>query len=177
MVRVDPTGLLTPIAVGNGPTAITVGGGGVWVVDSLDDTVVRIDPGTRSVTATIPVGRSPAGVAFGAGSVWVANSGDGTVTRIDPSTDRADATITVGGSPQALTIADGRVMGDGRRAVDRAEVVAVRWRNATDRFLDDDVDSMDPALAYDRALVAAAVRDLRASSSTTPTSRDPRARS
>ena len=87
MIRVDPTGLLTPIAVGNGPTGIAVGAGGVWVVDSLDDAVVRIDPGTRSVTATIPVGRSPAGVAFGAGSVWVANSGDGTVTRINPSTD------------------------------------------------------------------------------------------
>ena len=109
VVRVDPTGLLTPIAVGNGPTGITVGGGGVWVVDSLDDAVVRIDPGTRSVTARIPVGRSPAGVAFGAGSVWVANSGDGTVTRINPSTSKPIATIPVGGSPQALTIADGRV--------------------------------------------------------------------
>ena len=88
VVRVDPTGLLTPIAVGSGPTAIAVGDGGVWVADSLDDAVVRIDPATRSVTATIPVGPSPAGVAFGAGSVWVANSGDGTVTRIDPNTDR-----------------------------------------------------------------------------------------
>ena len=88
VIRVDPTGLVTPIAVGNGPTAIAVGDGGVWVADSLDDAVVRIDPGTRAVTTTIPVGRSPAGVAVGAGSVWVANSGDGTVTRIDPRTDK-----------------------------------------------------------------------------------------
>ena len=109
VVRVDPTGLLTPIPVGNGPTGITVGAGGVWVVDSLDDAVVRIDPGTGSVTATIPVGPSPAGIAFGAGSVWVANSGDGTVTRINPNTNSVQATIAVGGSPQALTVADGRV--------------------------------------------------------------------
>ena len=47
MIRVDPTGLLTPIAVGHGPTGIAVGEGGVWVVDSLDDAVVRIDPGTQ----------------------------------------------------------------------------------------------------------------------------------
>ena len=40
VVRVDPTGLLTPIAVGSGPTGIAVGAGGVWVVDSLDDAVV-----------------------------------------------------------------------------------------------------------------------------------------
>jgi YVTN family beta-propeller protein len=108
VVRVDSSGLPTPIGVGNAPTGIAVGAGGVWVVDSLDDAVVRIDPDTRSVSATIPVGQSPAGVAFGAGSVWVANSGDGTVTRIDPHTDKVQATIAVGGSPQAITIADGK---------------------------------------------------------------------
>ena len=109
VVRVDPTGLLTPIPVGSGPTGIAVGAGGVWVVDSLDDAVVRIDPASQSVTATIPVGPSPAGIAIGAGSVWVANSGAGTVTRINPDTDGVQATIAVGGSPQALTVADGRV--------------------------------------------------------------------
>ncbi len=109
VVRVDPTGLVTPIAVGNGPIGIAVGEGAVWVADSLDDKVVRIDPTSQSVTMTIRVGRSPTGVAIGAGSVWVANSGDGTVTRIDPGTDRVVATIALGGSPQAITVADGRV--------------------------------------------------------------------
>ena len=66
VVRVDRSGLLTPIPVGNTPTGIAVGGDGVWVADSLDDAVVRIDPDTRSPTAMIPVGRSPAGVAYGA---------------------------------------------------------------------------------------------------------------
>ncbi len=147
VVRVDPTGLLTPIAVGNAPGAITVGGGGVWVVDSLDDTLVRIDPDTRSVTATIAVGRSPAGVAFGAGSVWVADSGDGTVTRIDPRTERVQATITVGGSPQAITIAKGRAW----VTVD-AQSIAPTHDGAgggTLRIASSlDIDSMDPALAY-----------------------------
>jgi YVTN family beta-propeller protein len=108
ITRVDPSGLPTQIAVGNGPTGIAVGEGAVWVADSLDDSVTRIDPGTQSVTTTIPVGRSPAAVAVGAGSVWVTNSGDGTVTRIDPRTDKVQAVIPVGGSPQAITIADGR---------------------------------------------------------------------
>ena len=109
VTRVDPTGLLTPIAVGNGPSGIAVGDGGVWVADSLDNAVVRIDPDTRAVTTTIPVGSSPAGIAVGAGSVWVADSGDGTVDRIDPRTDKVIATIQVGASPQALTVANGRV--------------------------------------------------------------------
>jgi YVTN family beta-propeller protein len=109
VTRVEPTGLVTQIPVGNGPSGIAVGAGGVWVADSLDNKVIRIDPGSRSVTDTILVGRSPSGVAVGAGSVWVANSGDGTVTRINPLTNRVLAKIPVGGSPQAITVADGRV--------------------------------------------------------------------
>jgi YVTN family beta-propeller protein len=147
VVRVDPSGLLTPIAVGNGPTGITVAAGAVWVVDSLDDALVRIDPGTRSVAATIPVGRSPAGVSFGAGSIWVANSGDGTVTRINPSTNRVQATITLGGSPQALTIADGRVW----VSVDAQSIAPTHGGSGggTLRVVaSTDLDFMDPALAY-----------------------------
>jgi YVTN family beta-propeller protein len=146
VVRVDPTGLLTPIAVGNGPSAITVGRGGVWVVDSLDDTVVRIDPASGSVTATIRVGRSPAGVVFGAGSVWVANSGDGTVSRIDPLTDRVQ-TISVGGSPQPITIADQRAW----VTVDPQSIAPARGGaggGTLPMASSLDVDFMDPALAY-----------------------------
>ena len=144
VVRVDPTGLLTPIPVGSGPTAITVGGGGVWVVDSLDDAVDRIDPASRSVTARIPVGPSPAGIAFGAGSVWVANGGDGTVTRINPNTGKPIATIRVGGSPQALTVADGRVW----VTVDAQSIAPDRDGSGggTLRIVSsEDVGSMDPA--------------------------------
>jgi len=108
VTRVDPTGALSTIPVGNGPSGIAVGADAVWVTDTGDDKVVRIDPGTRSVTETIPVGHLPTGVAFGAGSVWVANSGDGTVTRINPATDKPIVTITVGGSPQQITVAEGR---------------------------------------------------------------------
>jgi YVTN family beta-propeller protein len=109
VIRLDPNGGMTSTAVGNGPSGVAVSPDGVWVTDSLDDTLERIDPDTLAVTNTIPVGHSPAGVAVGAGSVWVANSGDGTVSRIDPGTERVIATITLGGSPTAVTVADRRV--------------------------------------------------------------------
>ena len=110
VTRVDPTDLLTPIAVGHGPSGIAVGAGAVWVADTLDDSVVRIDPGTRAVTNTVPVGARPrSGSPSAAGSVWVANSRDGTVTRIDAVTAKPLETIHVGGSPQAVAIANGRV--------------------------------------------------------------------
>ena len=161
VIRVDnATGLVTPLAVGPGPSGIAVGGGGVWVAVTGADKVVRIDPSTRAVTDTIAVGRSPTGVSVGAGSVWVANSGDGTVTRIDPTTNQPNATIAVGGSPQAITIAGGRAW----VTVDAQTIPPTRLASggaATARLRRTTVDSMDPALAYDAAGVAAAVRDLR----------------
>jgi YVTN family beta-propeller protein len=147
VTRVDPTGLLTPIAVGNGPSSIAAGAGGVWVVDSLDDQVVRIDPNTRAVTATISVGRSPSNVAVGAGSIWVANSGDGTVTRINPQTETVTATIAVGASPQAIAFADGRawVTVEARTASPGQEVSGstVRVEQLFGPL------AVDPAVAYD----------------------------
>ena len=147
VTRVDPTGLPTPIAVGNRPSAVAVGAGGVWVVNALDDAVVRIDPGTRAVTTTIPVGRAPAGVTVGAGSVWVANSGDGTVSRIDPEEGKVIEVIEVGGSPQRIAFAAGRVW----VTVDRPSIGSTPAGSpgGTARLSwDGDVDYMDPALAY-----------------------------
>ncbi|MGN6167053.1 MAG: ABC transporter substrate-binding protein, partial [Solirubrobacteraceae bacterium] len=145
VIRVDPTGLVKPIAVGNGPTAIAAGAGGVWVVDSLNETVVRVDPVSWSVTAIIHVGRSPAGIAIGDGSVWVANSGDGTVTRINPISGKP-ATIMVGGSPQALTVAAGRVyVTVDARAIPPPNAAP---GGGTLRIVSfDDVGSMDPGVA------------------------------
>ena len=148
VTRVDPTGLLTPIAVGNGASGIAVGDGGVWVADTGDDAIVRIDPVTQAVTATIAVGDAPVGVSVGSGSVWVANSGDGTVTRIDPRTDQAIATITVGGSPQQITVAGGRawVTVDAPPIPSTRLLVSDGSARLDSRF---DVDYLDPALAYE----------------------------
>ena len=148
VTRVDPTGFVTPVAVGGGPTGIAVGAGAVWVADSLDDRVVRIDTSAApAVTATIHVGRAPMGVAVGDGSVWIANSGDGTVTRIDPASQRVISTIAVGGSPQAIKIAAGRVW----VTVDADTLRPSGGSPAGGTLRVDsqiDVDYMDPARAY-----------------------------
>ncbi|MEP6910414.1 MAG: ABC transporter substrate-binding protein [Actinomycetota bacterium] len=147
VVRIDPTGLATPIAVGHGPSGIAVGAGAVWVADSLDDSVVRIDPATRAVTTTVPVGGSPVGIAVGEGSVWVANSRDGTVTRIDATTATPIETIKVGGSPQAVAVANGHVWVTVQPAVRELQVPSP---GGTARIkAENDVDSMDPALAFE----------------------------
>jgi YVTN family beta-propeller protein len=147
VTRVDPTGLVTSLAVGHGPSGIAVGEGGVWVAEAGDDKLVHIDPSTRAVRATIPVGHGPTGVSLGAGSVWVANSRDGTVTRIDPKTDKPLATIAVGGSPQAITVAAGRawVTVDARTIATSGQAPRGGTARLDAKY---DVDYLDPALAY-----------------------------
>jgi DNA-binding beta-propeller fold protein YncE len=84
------------IRVPVGPAWLGVGFGAVWVSKSESHAVLRLDPATDRVVATIPVGRDPElGVAIGFGSVWVADPKDRTLTRIDPATNRVVRTIPV----------------------------------------------------------------------------------
>jgi YVTN family beta-propeller protein len=104
MTRETPT-----IALPAAPTRLAVTEDAVWVLTPADNSLVRIDPATNQVVATIPVGRAPSGLAVGAGAVWVARHSDGAVARIDPATNRVVATISVGRAPGAMTVAGGVV--------------------------------------------------------------------
>jgi YVTN family beta-propeller protein len=44
----------------------------VWVANTSDGSISRIDPVSNEVAGTIKVGNAPSGIAFGGGSVWVA---------------------------------------------------------------------------------------------------------
>jgi YVTN family beta-propeller protein len=86
----------------------------VWVTDLVHDQLLRIDPSTNTVAATISVGPAPAGVAIGAGAVWVANHHGRSLSKVDPATNRVVASILVGDQaapvnlgPQSVAYADG----------------------------------------------------------------------
>ena len=50
---------------------MATGGGSVWVANSGDGSVSRIDPQTDDVIDTFSVGHSPQGVAVAGGAAWV----------------------------------------------------------------------------------------------------------
>lgn len=87
-------------------TGIAASDTAIWVHNGAAGTLVRIDPSTNSIVATIHVGHGEGGVALGNGAVWVANPLEGTVSRIDPRTNQVVATITVmgQGAVQAITV-------------------------------------------------------------------------
>jgi DNA-binding beta-propeller fold protein YncE len=101
----------SPVRVGDSPSAMAASPGAVWVANTGDGTVSRIDARSgKPVGTPIEVGEDPGAVAVGAGSVWVANFGDGTVTRIDARAGRpVGEPIPVGRGPTDLAVGRGRI--------------------------------------------------------------------
>jgi YVTN family beta-propeller protein len=98
------------IPVGANPVGLAYGAGSVWVANSGDNTVMRINPKTHEVVQTFPVGADPVAIAVDGQRAWVANALGGTVTEIDATTNSvvADA-IPVGNLPKAIAAQRGSV--------------------------------------------------------------------
>ena len=62
--------VLDSFPVGGGPSAVAVGAGGtVWVANSADESVSRVDPAPTRPTR-IGLGASPGGIVTAFGRVW-----------------------------------------------------------------------------------------------------------
>jgi hypothetical protein len=95
---VRPSPVVATIGTGGFSYDMVAGAGALWVVGS--DEVIRVDPGTDSVTARIPVaatGSGPAAVAVGAGAVWVPVAVPAALWRIDPGSNKVTGRISLGG--------------------------------------------------------------------------------
>ena len=84
VIEVDTGRIVAGVPVGQGPVGVASGAGFVWVVNSGDDTISKIDPTTRSVVDKIPVGDDPTAIAFGDDHVWVTAAGDRELDEISP---------------------------------------------------------------------------------------------
>jgi YVTN family beta-propeller protein len=91
------------------PITLAIGSGALWGVDPVEQEVMRIDPRTGRLVATIRPGSDPVAIATGEGGVWVANAGDNSVSRIDPDTNLARDTTGVDPSPASIAAGAGAV--------------------------------------------------------------------
>lgn len=120
---IDPemAGIRSNVSLPGAPSAITSGGGFVWVASEANGTVSRLDPEDPSVVQTLSVGGRPAGVAYGGGSLWVTRPEKRDVVQID-----ADALTIV----QAIRVGNGAAgVAVGARAIWVANVIdgTVSW--------------------------------------------------
>jgi virginiamycin B lyase len=93
--RIDPaTNTSKAFDVGHGrPSGIIVSADAVWVANG-DGTVVRLDPATGSVGATIKVGQMPQqGDLAPDGTVWIPNQLGDSISIIDPQTNAVTRTM------------------------------------------------------------------------------------
>jgi YVTN family beta-propeller protein len=81
------------------PSNIAVGEGAVWVLNTEDRTISRIDPKTKKVVRRFGIGGVPSDIAAGAGAVWVGkgggaqNNGTVSISRVDPRSNRITHTV------------------------------------------------------------------------------------
>jgi peptide/nickel transport system substrate-binding protein len=101
------SGAATRTTVGSGPTAVAYGAGAVWVTNSLDGTVSRVDARREVVRAVTTVGVAPNGIAIDADGVWVTDEVAGTLVHLDRTTAGPPTATMLGGRPEGLTLADG----------------------------------------------------------------------
>jgi YVTN family beta-propeller protein len=95
------------IKVGEGPTAITVGGNNVWVASTGAPAVDAIDPARdRPAGNPIRVGGQPTSVAAGFGSIWVVDHSADRVVRADSSGPANSLRIPVGDQPTDVAVDD-----------------------------------------------------------------------
>ena len=114
--------------------ALAEGAGFLWVANSLDSTVSKVDPTSGSVAATIPVGSGPSAIAAADGLRLGREPalGDGLPHRSGPRTPSRRPSPSAGG-PTAL---DGRRRADLGRAPAPARAASRRHADAVAHTLD-----------------------------------------
>ncbi len=103
-------GRRSAVARGNDPRAIGFGDGQLWVANTSDGTVSRVEK-DGSVSATVTVGQAPRGVAADNSGIWISNGDSDSVSVIDPGTNTASQTVRLasGADPKGSAISAGRV--------------------------------------------------------------------
>jgi len=88
---------------------IAFGGGYVWVSNSAEGTVYKIDGSSGKIVAAYETGQGAGQMSYNDGTLWVANHDDGTVTGIDPATGPKQ-TIRFGHPVQTVAALPGRLL-------------------------------------------------------------------
>jgi len=90
------------------PKAVAVSRGAVWVGKGDTKSLVRIDPATDRVLATIPVGVEPWYIVASDTAVWLSDWRANTVVRVDPASNSVVASVPgLPAGPTGLALAPG----------------------------------------------------------------------
>ena len=92
----DSLPVVARISVPARPDWLAMGFGSVWVIDYRPPSLVRIDPATNQIAASIPLGgHACLGIAVTAVALWVADCEHHTVAQIDPAKNVVVRTLSL----------------------------------------------------------------------------------
>ena len=96
LVRIDPATntVADQFLVPSGVVGARAGLGGVWLTDTIERALLRIDPRSGQTIASVKTGAEARFFDVGEESIWMHNV-DGTVSRVDPASNKVIATIQV----------------------------------------------------------------------------------
>jgi class 3 adenylate cyclase/streptogramin lyase len=77
------------IPLDGSPSLLAGDGRDLWITNTADKTLLRIDAETRKLVQTIGLGATPNGIATGAGAVWITSDGFGSspLLEVTPATN------------------------------------------------------------------------------------------
>ena len=101
--------MVATIPVGAKPNWVAVTDDAVWVENTGDGTVSRIDLPSNAVVGTFHVGRAPVYLAMADGRVWVANGGSRSVSVLEAATGAVIADIAFDTGVHGLAAAAGSI--------------------------------------------------------------------
>jgi DNA-binding beta-propeller fold protein YncE len=142
------------IQIGIAADSLRFGFGALWVTDSVQGAVVRLDPATDRVTTAIGGLEDPANLAMGATGIWVTERNPGRLRLIDVSREElTETSVPVGSEPSGIAL-DGQavwVPSSRRNSVTAVPLVSPR---DTKTVKDVGRGPSDVALGFDRVWVA-----------------------
>jgi len=94
---------------GKGELNVVAGAGSIWVGSDDKGVIARVDPGSNSVSASIPVDASTTYLTFGFGSLWAVSGVHQSLQKIDPQTNAVVKRTALGREPGFLVAGEGAV--------------------------------------------------------------------
>ena len=131
--------IATGIANPKGELNVVAGAGSIWVASDAKGVIVRVDPASNQVTASIEVDPGTYYLAFGLGSLWAVSAVRQSLQKIDPQTNAVVQRTGLGRQPGFLVAGEGAVwvqeQGDGTLARIEPESGAISGRVKIDETL------------------------------------------
>ena len=110
-IRADGKRIASFTGADAAPSNIAVGEGSVWMLNTADARVSRVDPRTGEVIRSFEPRGRPTDIAAGAGALWIGGGPGAThrVSRVDPATGEPTRTVRLpgGGEPGAGDFSEG----------------------------------------------------------------------